>query len=494
MQQLSSFNSPSSPSASSNRPNAGSVNQEEEGQKKNQQQQRHQNHPHHYFASTSTSAEVPTFATSTTATSNTTNTELNTNASLFAAANNAVGKAYDRVAASGRTTNDYRRTSEVPAWRQDLNLPNLASIVPSPDLVNSFSTASTTGAIHQSSLSTAGSPRGPSAFTRGLPQTPIPAKRPSAPTRGEPVMHPSPIKKARTGASPPRKVELPNKTANLDPSARGKQQGPLSPLFFSHTPARHVHRPASFPTTDSAVSMLSRMREDPAGGVTTLKLPRASVNSATPGRSESTPGSWGSSMDAPAHTATPDSRSLPPGLQMLQGVGVIEFLEQDERPTFLIDLDNSANTGRAGLHILYYNASLRGAHEVLQYLSVDKDDTSTETDFGRFKSWIMTPLKSRGSTDGSSTHFYAGITWTLSTLRRRFRFVSAHASFSTPRLNSTLPLIDETVASETRSVGQSPRMPVTPDAELVDAPDYFGDAEPLDTDFDTRNQIGRAHV
>ncbi|RBR11816.1 uncharacterized protein FIESC28_08855 [Fusarium coffeatum] len=487
MQQLSSFNSPSSPSASSNRPNADSVNQEEEGQKKNQQQQRHQNHPHHYFASTSTSAEVPTFATSTTATSNTTNTELNTSASLFAAANNAVGRAYDRVAASGRTTNDYRRTSEVPAWRQDLNLPNLASIVPSPDLVNSFSTASTTGAIHQSSLSTAGSPRGPSAFTRGLPQTPIPAKRPSAPTRGEPVMHPSPIKKARTGASPPRKVELPNKTANLDPSARGKQQGPLSPLFFSHTPARHVHRPASFPATDPAVSMLSRMREDPAGGVTTLKLPRASVNSVTPGRSESTPGSWGSSMDVPAHTATPDSRSLPPGLQMLQGVGVIEFLEQDERPTFLIDLDNSANTGRAGLHILYYNASLRGAHEVLQYLSVDKEDTSTETDFGRFKSWIMTPLKSRGSTDGSSTHFYAGITWTLSTLRRRFRFVSAHASFSTPRPNSTLPLIDETVASETRSVGQSPRMPVTPDAELVDAPDYFGDAEPLDTNFDTRN-------
>jgi len=170
---------------------------------------------------------------------------------------------------------------------------------------------------------------------------------------------------------------------------------------------------------------------------------------------------------------------------MLQGVGVIEFLEQDERPTFLIDLDNSANASRAGLHILYYNASLRGAHEVLQYLSVDQEDASADTDFGRFKSWIMTQSKARVSAD---THKYAGITWTLSTLRRRFRFVSAQTCVATPRPSTALPLIDETAASETRSAGHSPQMPVTPDAELVDAPDYFGDAEPIDANF------GRADV
>ncbi|KAJ9428491.1 hypothetical protein QL093DRAFT_2136854 [Fusarium oxysporum] len=462
MQRLPSFNSPSSPSASasSNCPVADSTDQEK---------------------------EVPTFTTpSNTTTTSTTDAELDTDVSvLAAAAAKAAGEAYNRVTITGRKAYDSRRISEAPAWRHELSIPNLASIAPFSDFATSFSPASTTGAIRQSSLSTAGSPRGLSASTRGLPQTPIPAKRPSAPFRGEPVMHPSPIKKARTGASPPRKVELPNQAANLEPSARGKQQGPLSPLFFSHTPARHVHRPASFPATDPAISMLSRMREDPAGGVTTLKLPRASVSSISPGRSESTPGSWGSSMDAPAHTTTPDSRSLPPGLQMLQGVGVIEFLEQDERPTFLIDLDNSANASRAGLHILYYNASLRGAHEVLQYLSVDQEDASADTDFGRFKSWIMTQSKARVSAD---THKYAGITWTLSTLRRRFRFVSAQTCVATPRPSTALPLIDETAASETRSAGHSPQMPVTPDAELVDAPDYFGDAEPIDANF------GRADV
>ncbi|KAF5020797.1 hypothetical protein F66182_7175 [Fusarium sp. NRRL 66182] len=479
MQQPSSRNSPSSSSASSNCPVASaaavdSIDPEDED-----------NHRRRRPPLPSASASVPTFATPT---SGAIHTETDTNISLLAAAaNTAIRQTYNRVTTTpGNHAPEHRPYLEIPAWRRELNIPTLGSNVPLSEFANSFSTPSTTGAIHQLSLSTAGSPRGLSASTRALPQTPIPAKRPPVPTRGEPVMHPSPVKKARTGASPPRKVELPNQAANLQPSAKGKE-GPLSPLFFSHTSTRHVHRPASFPTTDPAVSMLSRMREDPAGVVTTLKLPRASVSSISPGRSESTPGSWGSSMDAPAHTATPDSRSLPPGLQMLQGVGAIEFLEQDERPTFLIDLDNAANASRAGLHILYYNASLRGAHEVLQYLSVDQEDASTDTDFGRFKSWIMAPLKPRGSSDtGSTTHEYAGITWTLSTLRRRFRFVSAHASFATPRPSASLPLIDEIAASETRSAAQSPELPVTPDAEIVDAPDYFGDAEPDDPNFDGR--------
>ncbi|KAM0564582.1 hypothetical protein ACHAPJ_000797 [Fusarium lateritium] len=480
MQRLSSFNSPSSSSASSNCPVTSAVVNDPIDPEEEDHHRRHHRPP----ATTSISAPaVPTFAAW--STTRTTNTEVDTNASALATATAAVGEAYNKLTTAGRTAHDSPRHTEVAAWRQDLNIPNLASNVPLSDSATSFLTTSITGAIHQSSLSTAGSPRGLSASRRGLPQTPIPAKRPSAPTKGESIMHPSPIKKARTGASPPRKVELPNQAAGLHPSGRGKQDGPLSPLFFSHTPARHVHRPASFPTTDPAVSMLSRMREDPAGGVTTLKLPRASVSSISPGRSESTPGSWGSSMDVPAHTATPDSRSLPPGLQMLQGVGAIEFLEQDERPTFLIDLDNAANAGRAGLHILYYNASLRGAHEILQYLSVDQEDAGSETDFGRFKSWIMAPSKARVPSE-SATHVYAGITWTLSTLRRRFRFVSAQASYATPRNSTALPLIDETAASEARSVGQSPEMPVTPDAELVDAPDYFGDVEPDDANFDSR--------
>lgn len=298
-------------------------------------------------------------------------------------------------------------------------------------------------------------------------------------------MHPSPVKKPRTGASPPRKVEIPA-SALQPPNSRAHREGSHSPLFFSHTPARHIHRPSSFPTAEVAANMLARLREDPAGAVTTVKLPRASVSSVSQGRSESTPGSWGSSMDIPTQSMSPDSRSLPPGLQMLHGVGVIELLEQDERPTFLIDLNNPANANRAGLHILYYNASLRAAHEVLELLTVDQEDTSSSTEFGRFKSWIMTVPKPREPTDPpTSSHAYAGITWTCLTLRRRFRFISGNAGFVNVRADSPTPLptgdplsLPETIP-EHPSRGASPDMPVTPDAELVDAVDYFGNADPL---------------
>ncbi|KAM5355443.1 hypothetical protein ACJ41O_002089 [Fusarium nematophilum] len=466
MQQLSSLNSSSSSAAAA----ADSIDPEDD------------DHHHRRPSSTSASASTSILATATASTSANTTTE--SAVPTLSAVTSAVVEAYNKAATFGISAQDPRLLA-ASLWRQDPSKPNLASSVPVSDTATPVLATSTTGAIYQSSLFTAASLRSPGACTRGLPQAPVPTKRPSAPIRGEPVMHPSPVKKARTGASPPRKVEIPSQALGLHPSAgRGKQEGPLSPLFFSHSATRHISRPVSFPLADPAVSMLSRMREDPAGGVTTLKLPRASVSSISPGRSESTPGSWGSSMDVPAHSASPDSRTLPPGLQMLHGLGVIEFLEQDERPTFLIDLDNAANASRAGLHILYYNASLRTAHEVLQFLTVDQEDASPDTDFGRFKSWIMAPPKGRGPSDTNPvTHVHAGITWTFSTLRRRFRFVSTHASFVGPRHGSAMPLIDEAAASETRSVAHSPEMPVTPDAELVDAPDYFGDAEPDVTPF-----------
>lgn len=370
--------------------------------------------------------------------------------------------------------------------------PNLIS-APAPTPPSSFSSPGlSTTAGCRLSLGLASSSR---EAGRSLTRPPIPAKRPSGQSRGsDSVMHPSPIKKPRTGASPPRKVEIPPTSKGpLHPTTTRKaREGSHSPLFFSHTPSKNINRQLSFPASEPAASMLARLRDDPSGGVTTLKLPRASVSSISPGRSESTPGSWGSSMEISVPSApslTPDSRNLPPGLQMLQGIGVIELLEQDERPTFLIDLGNSANASRAGLHILYYNASLRASHEVLELLSVDQEDSNPDTDFGRFKSWIMETARSRESSGLRSTsHTYAGITWTCSTLRRRFRFVSGNVGFVNVRPGSPPTIGDEEAVQEQRSRGLSPTMPVTPEAELPlplpDEPDYFGNAAAVATAVD----------
>ncbi|KAK7398120.1 hypothetical protein QQX98_012503 [Neonectria punicea] len=431
---------------------------------------------HHAHARLLSSTAVPTSATSTTS-----STAPSALAASIAAAVKTPKSAHSHPSSSAG-----ERPSGRPAalWRRDPDHHSLASHLPVHSPPKTLSaTISNTTSIHHSSLYTAVSPRGPGAPSRGLAQPPIPSKRPPSVTvKGDLTMHPSPVKKARTGASPPRKVELPTTAAGLQLSARALAEGPTSPLFFSHTSSRHVNRPPSFPTSEVAASMLTRMREDPSGAVTTLKLPRASVSAITAGRSESTPGSWGSSMDIPAQSSSAESRSLPPGLQMLQGIGVIEFLEQDERPTFLIDMDNPSNATRAGLPILYYNASLRGAHEVLQSLTVDQEDTSLETDFGLFKSWIMQPSKTPGSPESNLgvSHVYAGITWTFTSLRKRFRFVSGHGSFLGARSASPTPLADESSVLEQQDEPQSPGILAIPDTEIADAPDYFGAAGAYD--------------
>ncbi|KAL6863011.1 hypothetical protein ACO1O0_003255 [Amphichorda felina] len=219
------------------------------------------------------------------------------------------------------------------------------------------------------------------------------------------------------------------------------------------------------------------MQQEPSGAVTTLKMPRANVNTPSPARSGSTPGSWGSSMDMSAPALTPDARSLVPGLQALSGMDIVDLLDQDVRPTFLVDLANSANASRPGLHILFYNTALRSSHSVLRLLTVDQDDSDAATEYGGFKGWIMTPVKSSDSQDlPLPPHNYGGITWTCSTLRRRFRVVSGTTPINPERAESPIPMTEEPAALVQQEEDPSPDLPVTPDAEPVDSHDYFGDA------------------
>lgn len=170
---------------------------------------------------------------------------------------------------------------------------------------------------------------------------------------------------------------------------------------------------------------------------------------------------------------------------------MLELVEQDQRPTFLVDIANAANASRPGLHILYYNTSLRTSHDFLQLLTVEQDDSTNATEFGRFKSWVLTPVPgSDGQDIISPSHTYGGVIWTCSTLRRRFRFISGEATIV--RRDSATPLApsnkqDETVDRETIELVQSG--PTTPIPEPVDPPDYFGDAPSKEPQTETVLEI-----
>lgn len=293
------------------------------------------------------------------------------------------------------------------------------------------------------------------------------------------IMNPGSAKKARTGSSPSRQQQLNIPASATTPLTstsikRAQREGPKSPLFFSNkSSSRHTTRPPAFPTETTA-SILSRIREDSSGAVTTLKLPRASVS--TTALSGSTPGSWGSSMEVSVPSLSPDCRTWPSELQFINNVGVLEILEQDDRPTFLVDLNNTANASRPGFHIHYMNPALKASRPLLNDLLIlDQSDAEASELYAQFKAWLLTPVKTQDGVDlPHASYSYANVTWSSSTLRRRFRFIRADTSFLEFRTESPLPISDETVMPASNSRPASPSLPVTPDAEGLEAADYFG--------------------
>uniref|UniRef100_A0A8H7N7Q2 PAS-like domain-containing protein n=1 Tax=Bionectria ochroleuca TaxID=29856 RepID=A0A8H7N7Q2_BIOOC len=73
-------------------------------------------------------------------------------------------------------------------------------------------------------------------------------------------------------------------------------------------------------------------------------------------------------------------------------------------------------------------------------------------------------------------HTYGGITWTCSTLRRRFRFVSGNTPLELIQAESPAPLPDAPAAIDQQGEDPSPDIPLTPEVDPVDPSDYFGDA------------------
>ncbi|KAK2589752.1 hypothetical protein QQS21_012572 [Conoideocrella luteorostrata] len=292
-------------------------------------------------------------------------------------------------------------------------------------------------------------------------------------------MEPSYFKKPRTGSSPPRRFDIPS-AASCPPGSAARRDGPLSPLFFSHTPSRQTGRPSGS-SPNVSTSMLGRSEGGSSSGVTTVKLPHATVNSMSSVISGSTPGSLGSSVDMSFPALSPDIRtSSSPGFQIVQGIGAIELVEQDERPTFLIDLLSPTQmhtvTAQPVLHLLYCNASLRSSQDLIKLLGMEADDTIDLGNYEPFVSWATLLSGRRGSQGRSpASHIYGGITWTCTTIRQRFRFVSGHVD--TSELHSTRPGSPVATSHSATLAQPASMMPVVDTVQTpADPADYFGDA------------------
>jgi hypothetical protein len=169
-------------------------------------------------------------------------------------------------------------------------------------------------------------------------------------------------------------------------------------------------------------------------------------------------------------------------MQILGSVGIIELLEQDERPTFIIDVANPANFNPGGpLQIIFANASLRGYESILELVTGKEvlDSPGIVNDFPEFKTWALSFVRNNESLDICLPSFaYGGLSWSCSTLRKRLRLISGSGmTIATGAGSSSSNGAQSTSSERTRgptlvSVARSPL------AQSSEAGDYFGDAVP----------------
>lgn len=171
----------------------------------------------------------------------------------------------------------------------------------------------------------------------------------------------------------------------------------------------------------------------------------------------------------------------------MNSVGIIELLDQDERPTFIIDIANSVNFTPGGpLQIVFANAALCAYESILEMVTGKADLNSpgiaVTNNFPEFKAWALSFIKNGETLDICLPSFvYGGVTWTSSTLRKRLRLISGSSSSIGNTATSTSSngaLSASSILSDSHTKANASRLPRSPLAESSEPLDYFGDVVP----------------
>lgn len=179
------------------------------------------------------------------------------------------------------------------------------------------------------------------------------------------------------------------------------------------------------------------------GGIRTLNMARGSINTVSPSRASGTLASFGS-MGGTDKSRLQDDVEKSSGLSILNQVRITELLEQDDRPTFIIDLGNRANFEPGPLHVIFANASLRALDGLLDKIIGRFDNGLPSLDagtaFNEFKAWSISYVKNNESLDVSlPSFFYDSATWTCCSFRKRLRLIRSNFNSSTASITSNPP-------------------------------------------------------
>ncbi|KAL8709688.1 MAG: hypothetical protein Q9220_005628 [cf. Caloplaca sp. 1 TL-2023] len=173
--------------------------------------------------------------------------------------------------------------------------------------------------------------------------------------------------------------------------------------------------------SDADHKMHGRGIRDESGSLRTLKLARGSLRLGNLTNAAGTSYGSSSAMDT-------DDQHESQGFSILNQIGATELLDQDERPTFVIDLAEQANFEPGPIKIVFANLTLRASGNLYDRICGKADQDSpglaAATAFSDFKAWLTSYIRNHESLDiGLPSFFYLGVTWNCSTLRKRLRFI-----------------------------------------------------------------------
>jgi len=263
---------------------------------------------------------------------------------------------------------------------------------------------------------------------------------------------------------------------------------PPSPLFFSNTPRQRPPLPPRFSSSEAAARMLSKARTEDSH-VKTVSLARGTITTPAGFPPTSAPRQDSVSRRSLERSVTGRSDSPEAGGRygegggldvggMLGSIGILELLEQDERPTFIVDLGDNANYGPGSLHLVFANSSLRSYHGMPELVSgtAAGDASPAPNAYLQFKSWLLS-----ASVDGESLNVclpsfvYAGVTWSCSTLRKRLRIIGG--AFMTSPAASNPPTGAASVSPSAKPLRMRTAPTQTAGAGSASEPaDYFAGA------------------
>ena len=267
-----------------------------------------------------------------------------------------------------------------------------------------------------------------------------------------------------------------------------------SPLFFSHRHRRRPIFPPRFSSSEAAIAMLSKANREDHTGVRTVQLARGlpNIGSSPSQLNGGTPGGRGSvEYHVGSKGSLSDDSDDVEGLQSLSQVGITELLEQDERPTFVVDLGNRENFQSSPLHVLYANPALRYQKELFDLVSGKSAYQALDLaeSFLEFKTWALSSVQKNGPLEvAPSSRIFSQIMWTHSTLRKRLRLLKGTSVSGSKSINST-PLSTSILGASSLSVlgsnGPSLNSMNGIDTTNREPSDYFGNAQVPATESET---------